>query len=66
MADVVDFIERFYNPTRRHSTLGYLSHMDFERQAQVAYYCGRQQHGTADSYSLAVALVTTDTNSSIF
>ena len=35
-ADVFDYVERFYNPTRRHSTLGYLSPMDFERQAQVA------------------------------
>ncbi|MDQ1159496.1 putative transposase [Sphingomonas sp. SORGH_AS 950] len=35
-ADVFDYIGRFYNPTRRHSTLGYLSPMDFERQAQVA------------------------------
>ena len=26
-------INRAYNPTRRHSTLGYLSPMDFERQA---------------------------------
>jgi putative transposase len=31
-ADVFDYIERFYNPTRRHSTLGYLSPMEFERQ----------------------------------
>lgn len=29
--------DRFYNPTRMHSTLGYLSPMDFERQARVAY-----------------------------
>jgi putative transposase len=35
-AEVFDYIERFYNPTRRHSTLGYLSPMDFERQANVA------------------------------
>ena len=35
-ADVFDYIERFYNPMGRHSTLGYLSPMDFERQAQVA------------------------------
>jgi len=35
-ADVFDYIERFYNPTRRHSTLGYLSPIDFERQAGVA------------------------------
>jgi putative transposase len=35
-ADVFDYIERFYNPTRRHSTLGYLSPMDFEKQAGVA------------------------------
>jgi N-acetylneuraminate synthase len=26
----VDFMERFYNPIRRHSTLGYLSPMQFE------------------------------------
>jgi len=35
-AEVFDYIERFYNPTRRHSTLGYLSPMDFERRAAVA------------------------------
>jgi putative transposase len=34
-ADVFDYIERFYNPTRRHSTLGYLSPMDFEKKADV-------------------------------
>ena len=35
-ADVFNYIERFYNPMRRHSTLDYLSPMDFERQAHVA------------------------------
>jgi putative transposase len=35
-ADVFDYIERFYNPRRRHSTLGYLSPMEFERQAALA------------------------------
>ena len=35
-AEVFDYIERFYNPTRRHSALGYLSPMDFERRAAVA------------------------------
>lgn len=35
-AEVFDYIERFYNPTRRHSTLGYLSPIDFERQANIA------------------------------
>ena len=30
--DVFDYIERFYNPRRRHSTLGYLSPMEFEKQ----------------------------------
>jgi putative transposase len=34
-ADVFDYIERFYNPKRRHSTLGYLSPMEFE-QMQLA------------------------------
>ncbi|MDE3042189.1 MAG: IS3 family transposase [Nitrospirota bacterium] len=35
-ADVFDYIERFYNPRRRHSTLGYLSPMEFERPAELA------------------------------
>jgi putative transposase len=35
-ADVFDYIERFYNPKRRHSTLGYLSPMDYEKQARLA------------------------------
>jgi putative transposase len=32
-AAVFDFIEGWYNPTRRHSALDYLSPIDFERQA---------------------------------
>jgi putative transposase len=35
-ADVFDYIERFYNPKRRHSTLGYLSPMEFEMKAKLA------------------------------
>jgi putative transposase len=34
--DVFDYIERFYNPKRRYSTIGYLSPMEFERQAGLA------------------------------
>lgn len=33
-ADVFDYVERFYNPRRRHSTLGYLSPIDFEKEAE--------------------------------
>jgi putative transposase len=32
-ADIFDYIERFYNPRRRHSTNGYLSPMEFELKA---------------------------------
>ena len=32
-ADVFDYIECFDNPKRRHSTLGYMSPVEFERQA---------------------------------
>jgi putative transposase len=32
-ADVFDYIERFYNPLRRHSTLGNVSPVSFERAA---------------------------------
>ena len=35
-ADVFDYVERFYNPTRRHSTIGYVSPMEFERIAVAA------------------------------
>jgi putative transposase len=35
-ADVFDYIERFYNARRRHSTLGYLSPMQFEKQDSLA------------------------------
>ncbi len=35
-ADVFDYIERFYNPTRRHSTLGKISRVAFERATAVA------------------------------
>ena len=35
-ADVFDYIERFYNPKRRHSTLGYLSPVEFENQGRLA------------------------------
>jgi transposase InsO family protein len=32
---VFDYIETFYNPTRRHSSLGYLSPVDFEQQKTI-------------------------------
>ena len=35
-ADVFDYIERFYNPRRRHSTIGYLSPMGFEQRTRLA------------------------------
>jgi DNA-binding transcriptional regulator YhcF (GntR family) len=35
-ADVFDYIERFYNQKRRHSTIGFMSPMEFERQAGLA------------------------------
>ena len=35
-ADVFDYIERFYNAKRRHSTIGYRSPMEFEMQARLA------------------------------
>ena len=35
-ADVFDYIERFYNPRRRHSKLGYLSPMEFEARTMLA------------------------------
>ena len=31
-ADVFDYMEMFYNPRRRHSTIGYISPIHFENQ----------------------------------
>lgn len=35
-AHVFDYVKRFYNPKRRHSTIGYPSPMEFERGAGLA------------------------------
>jgi putative transposase len=35
-ADVFDYVERWYNPQRRHSTLGYLSPIAFEEREALA------------------------------
>jgi transposase InsO family protein len=35
-ADVFDYIERFYNTIRRHSTIGYVSPVAFERKLGLA------------------------------
>ncbi len=35
-ADVFDYIELFYNPKRRHSTIGYMSPMEFEAKVGLA------------------------------
>jgi len=36
-AAIFEYIEIFYNRQRRHQTLGYLSHVQFEQQADVPY-----------------------------
>lgn len=36
VASIADYIERFYNPQRRHSHLGHVSPIEFELKAQVA------------------------------
>jgi putative transposase len=38
-ADVFDYIERFYNPRRRHSTLGLVSPDQFERSRLTLAAC---------------------------
>jgi putative transposase len=35
-ADVFDYVERFYNPYRRHSTIGFVSPADFEKNVELA------------------------------
>ena len=35
-ASIADYIERFYNTARRHSSLGYVSPIEFELRSQIA------------------------------
>ena len=35
-AEVFDYIERFYNAVRRHSTIGYISPVEFEKKVGLA------------------------------
>jgi putative transposase len=37
-ASLGDYIDRFYNPTRRHSHLGYVSPIEFELTSQIAAF----------------------------
>jgi putative transposase len=32
---VIDYIDRFYNPVRKHSSLGYTHPIEFERQLET-------------------------------
>jgi len=45
-ADVFDYIERFYNPRRRHSTLGYLSPVAYEERMRFAQLSVRRTGGS--------------------
>jgi len=36
-ADVFDYIESFYNAVRRHSTIGYINPVEFEKKVGLAY-----------------------------
>ncbi|MDO9400918.1 MAG: IS3 family transposase, partial [Polaromonas sp.] len=38
-ADIFDYIERFYNPRRRHSTLNGLSPVEFEKRYASLTVC---------------------------
>ena len=53
-ADVFDYIDCFYNPWRRHSTIGYLSPMEFEKLAQLAWDGVHQTGSSSVSYDDSV------------
>ena len=36
---IYDYIEGFYNPTRLHSSIGYLSPIDFENKLEYTCVC---------------------------
>lgn len=50
--DVFDCIERFYNPRQRHSTLGYLSPIEFEDKAMLASHRVREAGSSSQRQAL--------------
>ena len=48
-SDLFDYIEVFYNPTRRHSTLGYVSPIKFE-EIQLAWVGVRENFSSSKDY----------------
>ena len=63
-ADVFDYIERFYNPTRRHSTLGYLSPVQFEKLKSVSAKPAAA-HPSSHSFPKPTRLVSRDDTPSL-
>ena len=47
-----DYIERFYNPRRRHSKLGYLSPMEFEARAMLGHVDKRRSQSRMEVMSM--------------
>jgi putative transposase len=52
-AGVFDYIERIYNTTRRHSTIGYVNPVEFERTPRLAWLA---VHSTGSSSDLPSAI----------
>ena len=57
-ADVFDYIERFYNPKRRHSMIGYLSPMEFESQVELKRVSPKPGAGQRDTVIDGVSGIT--------
>jgi putative transposase len=46
-ADVFDYIERFYNPRRRHSSIGFISPVEFEKNVSRRFRSGDREKSTS-------------------
>ena len=51
-ADVFDYIEGFYNPSRRRSVVGYVSPVEFEQKAVAVAIRSVREAGAANSKPL--------------
>jgi putative transposase len=56
-ADVFDYIERFYNPRRRHSTLGQVSPDQFERASLERPVEGKNAEGVVVPVGSAITII---------
>ena len=51
LSETFSYIEGYYNPIRRHSSLGYLSPIEFEKWFEIAKFANSKNEASGNSIS---------------